>query len=170
MSNRFGDDDGLGPRRGDNKAHAQHAATLARTLMGLKPQVLDALEIDDDLKDDVRDATRITAHVARRREERRLAGSLRGEDLDAIETALATVTTNRAPASDARAFKRAEHWRAVLLDEGVKGIDAVLAEAPALDAKTLTPLIKRAQKEAQFGSPKGAKKQLFRALIAALGD
>jgi hypothetical protein len=58
----------------------ERSARLARELMTLSGSALGALRLDDELREKVDRARPVTAHVARRRAERSLAGELRRAD------------------------------------------------------------------------------------------
>jgi len=59
----------------------------------------------------------VTAHVARRRAERTLAGDLRRIDLVALDARLAQVQTT--DAAEPQQFHLAEQWRARMIEEGL---------------------------------------------------
>ncbi|HEY1552528.1 MAG TPA: ribosome biogenesis factor YjgA [Kofleriaceae bacterium] len=140
----------------------ERSAKLAAALMKLSDAKLKALEIEDHLRETIEDARRITSHIARRRAERSLAGSLRSEDLPALEAKLEALVEGNA--NDARSFQLAEQWRARLIEEG----SAAAAEMPGEAAKAaaadeeLPRLIAAAKRERDTGKPPGAARVLFR--------
>jgi ribosomal 50S subunit-associated protein YjgA (DUF615 family) len=138
------------------------SARLAHALMNLRPSALDALGLDEDLRDSVDRARAVTSPVARRRAERSLAGDLRRADLDDVERRLGGAES--AAADDARLFKLAETWRARLIDGGL----AAAAEFPGGADAELPALIDKARRERATGTPRGAARALFRHLLAAL--
>lgn len=138
------------------------SARLAHQLMGLRPSALDALGLDDDLRESVDRARAVTSPVARRRAERGLAGDLRRADLDDVERRLAGAESSAA--TDVRLFKLAETWRARLIEGGI----AAAAELPGGPDDQLPGLIEQAQRERTIGKPRGAARALFRHLLARL--
>lgn len=142
------------------------SARVARTLMELKEPALKKLALDDDLREAVDEARGVTSHIARRRAERALAGSLRNVDLADLETRIRDIESNNV---DVRKFHLAEHWRAKLIAEGT----AALAEFPAAEAaladEELPRLIDAARRERDTGKPPGAAKKLFRRVAELLG-
>ncbi len=139
---------------------------LARTLMQLTDAAVERLDIDDELREAVNRARSVSSNVARRREERRLAGVLRTGDLGALEAELSShEASGRA---DARLFKLAEAWRARLIDEGPPALEALQAELAGLAHERWTKLIEDAQAERVRGKPKGAATALFREVMSAL--
>ena len=144
---------------GDRAAHAAH------TLMLLPKAEVGRLELDDELLEAVDRARAVYSRVARRREERRLAKVLRSADFGHMEARL-TSLQDQAPA-DVRTFQRAEAWRTRLLEEDAAA-EAFHAEHPELDRKHWGQLINSAQRERDRGKPRGAKRALFREVIAVL--
>jgi ribosomal 50S subunit-associated protein YjgA (DUF615 family) len=76
-------------RRAQREA-GERSAWLARELMKLPASALGALDLDEDLREAVDRARAVTAHIARRRAERSLAGELRRADLGQLEARLAS--------------------------------------------------------------------------------
>jgi ribosomal 50S subunit-associated protein YjgA (DUF615 family) len=120
------------------------------------------LGLDEDLRVAVDRARAVTAHVARRRAERTLAGDLRRIDLVALAARLAQVQTTGA--AEPQQFHLAEQWRARMLEEGL----AAAAEFPGGVTEPLPQLIAWAQRERLTGKPPGAARALFRHIAAVL--
>ncbi len=148
--------------RGKQRAAGDRSAQLAAELMKLPEPVLAKLEVDDDLREKIERARAVTAHIARRRAERTLAGELRRYDLAEIAQALAKAegTKNAGVAQ----FHLAEKWRARLLDEG----PVALAAFPGGGDDKLAALIDAAQRERATGLPRGASRALFRHVVELL--
>lgn len=149
--------------RRQQRSAGENSARLAKALMALPASALPKLELDEDLRASVDRARAVTAHGARRRAERSLAGDLRrADDLRDLESRLTSVQETGLAAP--RLFKLAETWRARLIDEG----DAAAAEFPGGDRHALPPLIHQARRERDTGKPRGASRALFRHVFAAL--
>ena len=148
-------------RRQQRKA-GDRSARLANALMKLSVSALGKLELDEDLRASVDRARAVTAHVARRRAERTLAGDLRRIDLVALDARLAQVQTTGA--AEPQQFRLAEQWRARLIEGGL----AAAAEFPGGVTEPLPQLIASAQRERATGRPPGAARALFRHIIARL--
>ena len=134
------------------------SSELARTLMQMKPAALAKLQLDEELRETIDRARAIPSQNARRRAERALAGELRRVDLAEIATQIANIEATGA--AETKPFHLAEQWRTRLLED-----DKALAEFPG----TIDPvLIARARAERDTGKPPGAKRALFRAIVAAL--
>ncbi len=145
--------------------HGKHSQELARKLMNLLEAKLDELVLDEHLMEEIKDSRRHTAPAARRREERRLGGVLRGYDLDEVEAALTAVTAEERAA--AAAFKRAERWRERLIVED----DALVAFAEETGVTVdegWRSAVDDARHEKRHGKPRGAAKALFKKVSAAL--
>lgn len=152
--------------RGQTKKAGDRSATLARQLMKLADPAVKKLELDDDLRDELATARKVTSPIARRRAERTLAGALRRHDLVALADQLAKIERGD---SDVHQFHLAEQWRARLIEE-VSALAAFAADFPGSADDTWPRLIDAARRERDTGRPPGAGRALFRVVIAALRD
>jgi ribosome-associated protein len=160
-----GDDEGESRRQVARRAQRQageRSARLAHTLMKLPASALGKLGLDEDLREVADRARAVTAHVARRRAERGLAGELRRVDLVELEARLARVQTTGA--AEPQTFHLAEKWRALMIEGGV----AAVADFPGGAKDPLPRLIEEAQRERATGRPPGAARALFRHVAAVL--
>jgi ribosome-associated protein len=148
--------------RSKQRKAGDRSAKLAHQLMQLGAPALKKLELDDDLREAIDRARSVTAHIARRRAERTLAGELRRFDLVALAATLARV--HEAGQLDTRDLHLAEHWRARLIEEGL----AAAAEFPGGADEELPRLIDAARRERDTGRPPGAARALFRHVVEAL--
>lgn len=141
----------------------ERSADLAHLLLELPDAAVQRLQLDDELREAVERARSTRPRVARRREERRLAGVLRGVDLDALQALL-----DRRQVDDgvgARLFQLAERWRARLIDEGPA---AFCEQFPSADAARMAQGVADARREQTSGRPRGAQRALFREVMAVL--
>ncbi len=163
------DDEGASRRQLAKKAQktaGDRSARLARELMKVPKTTLDRLGLDEDLRAVLDRARGVTALVARRREERGVAGALRAVDLRALAQRLASV--QETGAAEPRQFQRAEAWRARLIAEADLAAAAFVAEHPQATVAALLPLIAKARSERDTGKPPGAARALFRHVVAAM--
>lgn len=155
-------------RRQRHEAGARSAAA-AHGLMELPEAAFKRLELEAELREEAAHSRTITSNVARRREERRLAGILRGRELEQVESELSKVEGQGR--ADALQFKRAEDWRERLLDAEANSVeDAVavfLSEVGGVDADALRRQVQDARRQV-FSGRRGAAKELFRQVVAAL--
>jgi ribosome-associated protein len=142
------------------------SSRMAHALMQLPEAALRGLGLDGDLREAVDRARAVTSHVARRREERRLAGVLRQVDADDLETRLSNL--QQGSRADARQYQLAESWRARLIEEDAPAAEAFLARFARTDRAALAKLVEEARRERATGRPRGAGRALFRLVIAAL--
>jgi ribosome-associated protein len=148
--------------RSKTKRAGDRSAKIARTLMELKDHQLAKLDLDEDLRADVKRARAVTSHIARRRAERTLAGDLRKYEIGEVDEQLARL--EEGGNSDARMLHLAEQWRARLIAEGM----AAAADLPGAADDELPRLIAAAQRERDTGKPPGAARALFRYVVARL--
>lgn len=148
--------------RGKRRKAGDRSARLATALMKLPAPALKKLELDEELRETIERARAVTAHIARRRAERTLAGELRRFDLPELDDQLARI--DEAGSTDAQQFHLAETWRARLLEGGV----AAAATFPGGVGDELPRLIDAAQRERATGRPPGAARALFRHIATAL--
>lgn len=149
--------------RSKQRRAGDRSAALANTLMKLPDSTVKKLELDEDVREAIARARSVTAHIARRRAERTLAGDLRRFDnIGELEEQIARVeeTGN----ADVRQFHLAEQWRARLIEEGA----AALSEFPGGGDDELPRLIDAAQRERATGRPPGAARALFRHVVQLL--
>jgi len=162
-----GDDSGESRRQMARRAQREagdRSARLAHTLMKLPAWQLGNLRLDEDLREAVDRARAVTAHGARRRAERGLAGELRRVELAELEAMVATVQAKGAV--EPQKFHLAEQWRARMIEGGI----AAAAEFPGGAVEPLPGLIEQAQRERATGRPPGAARALFRHIAAVLNQ
>ena len=148
--------------RSKTKRAGDRSAKVALQLMKLKDHQLAKLDIEDELREEIETARRVTSLIARRRAERTLAGELRHVDREVREDKLAKLDQH--DAGDVRKMHEPERWRARLIEEGV----AAAAELPGGHDDELPRLIHAAQRERDTGRPPGAARALFRYVMARL--
>lgn len=147
------------PTRSEIRGRGERSARLARDLMQMKDNALAQIPLDEDLREEILHARSISSPIARRREERRLAGVLRDDDVEAIEEALSGQRDRDREA--AAGFTRVERWRDRLVSGDDGDVDAFVTEH-APDPAALRELVDEARREKATGRPRGAGKRLFR--------
>jgi ribosome-associated protein len=157
--------DYLGPSRSEQRRAALDVLALGEKLVALSEAQLAKLPIPDDLLPHIRDAKRITSHVAHKRQLAFLAKQMRREDdeaLDAIRDALDA--GGDAARRETAALHRVETWRERLLADGDAALAELLAEHPAADRQHLRQLVRNAIDERNRNKPPHAFRELFREL------
>jgi len=131
--------------------------------MELSPHILKKLELEEEMQEVVDRARKVTAHVARRRAERTLAGELRKFDLTELAAKLANA--GKQSDEDVRKFHLAEQWRAKLIEGGME----VAGDLPgSAEDEELPRLVDAARREKTTGKPPGAARALFRHVVGML--
>lgn len=152
-------------RQSRNQA-ARRSAALAHALMGLADQQIKGLELEDGQREAIDRARSVPGHGSRRREERRLAGELRQTDPTALEAQLAALQDKGG--SEERLFRRAETWRARMIEEGPTAAAVFHAEFGVLEPKRWPSLVGDAQRHRASGQPTHGARNLFRAIMIVL--
>lgn len=146
----------------EKREAGDRSSRVARQLMELAETSLAKLDLDEDLRDEIVRARKVTQQIARRRAERTLAGYLRGVDIADLQQRMANVEATGS--ADPRLFHAAEKWRARLLEEGSKAAE----EFPGGNVDPLPLLIQNARRERDTGKPPGAARALFRHVMTVL--
>lgn len=151
--------------------------SLGEALMTLPDARIDAIGLDESLREAVRTAQRTKSHEGRRRQIQYLGKLMRrAQDAGGIEPIREAVASFQlGHAKDALALHEAERWRAELLarDDALTRWTAV---HPRSDLQQLRSLIRSARKEAVPAPPGGAARhgrayrELFQQLRGALAE
>lgn len=160
----------LDASRSQQRREALDVLALAELLTGLPEGQLAKLPIPEDVLPHLRDARRITSHIARKRQIAFLAKQMRREDdaaLDAIRDALdANSEGSRRQVAE---MHRAEDLRLRLLEGGDEALAAFIAEHPAANRQRLRQLVRNAKDDAARNKPPRAFRELYREILALLG-
>ena len=160
----------LAPSRSQERRDALEVLTLGERLAGLTDAQLAKLPLPDDLLPHVREARRITSHIARKRQLAFLAKQMRRQDdetLDAIRDALDE--KGEAARLETAAMHRAETWRERLLDEGDAALSELLDAHPGADRQQLRQLVRSALDERRKNKPPRAYRELYRTIRELVG-
>ena len=149
-------------KKREKREAGDRSARVAHQLMELPESSLDKLDVDEETREAIDEARRVTAQIARRRAERTLAGHLRHVDIADLQRRMANV--EETGSADPRLFHAAERWRTRLIDEG----SAAAAEFPGGFVDPLPQLIQNARRERETGKPPGAQRALFRHVMSVL--
>lgn len=146
----------------EKREAGDRSARVARQLMDLSDATFARLDLDDDTRDEIATARKVSSPIARRRAERSLAGYLRGIDIADLQQRMANVEATGS--ADPRLFHAAERWRTRLIEEGSAAAD----EFPGGNVDPLPTLIQNARRERDTGKPPGAARALFRHVMSVL--
>lgn len=159
----------LSASRSQERRDALEVLALGERLAGLTEAQLAKLPVPEDLLPHVREARRITSHIARKRQLAFLAKQMRREDdetLDAIRDALEE--KGEAARQETAAMHRAEAWRERLLEEGDAALSELVDAHPDADRQQLRQLVRSALDERKRDKPPRAYRELYRAIRALL--
>jgi len=154
------------PSRSARRRGALDVLTFARRLSELPPARLDALELPEDIRDELAEVQRTPSHIAHKRQLAHLAKLMRAHDEEDFAAARAALANDRAAgAREAAALHRIESLRATLLGEnGDAALTDFIAMHPQADRQHLRALIRQARRERAVGQPPRAQRELFRCL------
>ena len=154
-------EDDLAPSKSQLKREAHALQDLGRTLVELPEARLNALPLDDKLRDAVMLARRIHARSGRKRQLQYIGKLLRNGEPEPIIDAIETF--KQEDKRSARAFHQLEDWRERFIHEGDDAVGDWLAQSPETDRQHLRQLIRQAQKDYKDNKTKGPR-ALFRFL------
>ncbi|WP_049621782.1 ribosome biogenesis factor YjgA [Frateuria defendens] len=159
-------DHDYGPSRSQQRRDALAVLTLASQLVELAPSKLAKIELPEDVREEIANVRRITAHIARKRQLAFLAKLMRKHGEDAFDAARAALGENRElQRREAAALHRLEALRERLLEDE-EALSGVIAQYPQVDRQHLRSLVRQARSERAGGKPARAYRELFQTLKA----
>lgn len=154
------------PSRSEQRRAALDVLELGEQLVALSAAQLARLPVPEDLLPHIREAQRITAHIAHKRQLAFLAKQMRKLDagvLDAIRDAMRK--DGEAARRETALLHRAEALREALLgDDGDAALTGLLAAHPGADRQKLRQLVRNVREERAKNKPPRAFRELFREL------
>lgn len=153
------------PSKSQRKRDMTALQALGERLTELPASQLEALPLDEDLRDAVLLARRISSHEGRRRQMQLIGKLMRNIDAAPIAAAIGAVDDQRR--SDARSHLIVEQWRDSLLGDDAN-LPAFCERFDTADAAKLKALIARARHERSHELPPRAGRELFRRLREAI--
>lgn len=134
---------------------------LGTQLVALSADRLKKINLPENLRSAVREAQRITAHGAHRRQLQYIGKLMRDVDAEPIQAALDEVNGVSAAAT-ARMHKLERLRERLLVDEAVLG--EITRDYPAADLQRLRQLRRNALKEQELNKPPRAFREIYREL------
>ena len=156
---RFGGAKRRSPEQDPAQAGNDALQPLGEELLRLNPAQLARLGLPESLRDALRQASRITAHEARRRHLQYIGKLMRQVDPEPLRRALEDV--NGVSRTAVALMHRAERTRDRLLDDDAALTD-FLSEHPQADAQQLRAMIRAARREHSAGAPPKHARELYR--------
>jgi ribosome-associated protein len=140
--------------------------SLGARLVDLPESQIAELPMEENLREAVLEAKRITSHEAKRRQMQYVGRLMREIDPAPLRERLEAMTGHSAQA--AARHRRLETWRERLLADD-EALTAFAAEHPGADLQALRTLIRNTRKEQKEARPPRAFRELFR-LIKECSD
>lgn len=135
------------PSRTDLKRESAELQKLGESLLTLRADLMQRLQLPEKLLEALADARRITNFEGKRRQMQYLGKLMRGLDEDALQAIRDALDEQRqGSASEALALHRAEQWRDKLI-ESDEALREWLAAYPETDTQQLRALIRQARKD-----------------------
>jgi ribosome-associated protein len=153
------------PSKSARKREQLELQQLGERLIGLSADELQALPIDERLRDAVLAASKIRAHGALRRQKQLIGKLMRGNDPEPIRHALAARESDDRLAK--RVFADAERWRDRITAGGDEAIREFCEQTGAAPVP-LAELLGRVRTAPGERAEKGLRRQLFRSIHDAL--
>ena len=170
-----GRDEETGEFRDDSRSQQRREAlevlSLGQQLVALTDAQLARLPVPEPLLPHIREARRITSHIAHKRQLAFLAKQMRREDdatLEAIRDALDE--KGDAARREVAAMHRVEAWRDRLLADGDEALAELLDLYPDADRQGLRQLVRNTLEERKRNKPPRAFRELFRHLRVMMLD
>lgn len=136
------------PSRTDLKRESAELQKLGESLLALRADLMQRLQLPGKLLEALAQAKRITNFEGKRRQMQFVGKLMRGLDEDALQAIRDALDEQRqGSASEALALHRAEQWRGKLI-ESDEALQEWLAAYPETDTQQLRALIRQARKDA----------------------
>jgi ribosome-associated protein len=149
-------------KRRNARVAAEESEALLERLMELKPDQLDHVPLEPELREDLDEILSKRADSGRRRLMRNLAGLLRDADREPLIEALKRIEAGKG-VEDAR-FHGLERLRGVLLEGGDAAVEEYLSQHPRADRARIFELVRKARDERAEKKPPRAFREIFRVL------
>ncbi|CAM3910983.1 UPF0307 protein [Pseudomonas reidholzensis] len=133
---------------------------LGERLTTLKADTLARLPLTDPLRKALADASKHTAHIARKRHMSFVGKLMRDQDVDAINAVIEQLDSSTRQYNER--FHGLERWRDRLVDGNDEDLERFVQEYPETDRQHLRSLIRHAQHEKARDKPPAASRKIFK--------
>ncbi|HET6432297.1 ribosome biogenesis factor YjgA [Dyella sp.] len=168
------DDAEYGPSRTQQRRDAKAVLAFAIQLVEMQPAKLARIELPDDVREEVANVRRITAHIARKRQLGFLAKVMRRHDDAEFAAAHAALGDNRDKLrQETAAMHRMESMRERLIaeDSSDDALAELITHHPEVDRQHLRSLIRQARVEKNVpNKPPKAYREIFQLLKELQAD
>jgi ribosome-associated protein len=157
------DEEFSGPSKSAVKRQMTALQELGESLTQLTTKQLANVPIDDErLIEAVLEVQRISSNNARKRHMQFIGKLMRDADSEAISAALDAMYRQKQASNDK--FQELEALRDDILEQGLAGIEQVMARWPHADRQQLRQLVLKHQREIKNNKPPAASRKLFKYL------
>lgn len=155
-----------GPTRTQQRRDALAVLELAGQLVELPASRLAKLDLPDDVRREIDNTRKITAHIARKRQLGFLAKVMRRHENEVFDGVRAALGENRErQRQETAAMHRLEATRDRLLAEtDDSALSELIARHPQIDRQHLRSLIRQARTEKEANKPPRAYREIFQLL------
>ncbi|SFS19652.1 ribosome-associated protein [Dyella sp. OK004] len=155
-----------GPTRTQQRRDALAVLELANQLVELPASRLAKLDLPDDVRREIDNTRKITAHIARKRQLGFLAKVMRRHENEVFDGVRAALGENRErQRQETAAMHRLEATRDRLLaDNDDNTLSELIAKHPQIDRQHLRSLIRQARTEKEANKPPRAYREIFQLL------
>ncbi|HEY0198820.1 MAG TPA: ribosome biogenesis factor YjgA [Rhodanobacter sp.] len=160
------DEEDYGPSRTQQRREALAVLALAHQLIELQPSRLAKLDLPDDVRTEIDNTRRITAHIARKRQMAFLAKVMRRYGEEDFAAVRAELGENREKQrQETAAMHRLEAMRDRLIAEDEGALSELITEHPQVDRQHLRSLVRQARIEKETpNKPPRAYREIFQLL------
>ena len=162
------DDTDYGPSRTQQRRDALAVLAFATQLVEMQPAKLAKIDLPDDVREEIANVRRISAHIARKRQLGFLAKIMRRHDdatFDAVRAALGVNREKQRQETAAMHRMEALRERLIAEDSSDDALAELIARQPELDRQHLRSLIRQARIEkAAPTKPPRAYREIFQLL------
>ena len=152
----------LPPSKSQVKRDCDALQKIGEDLIALKNSELDGMVLPEELDMAIRDARKLKSRSGLKRQRQYIGKVMRIIDHEDVERQLNKIKHKHD--TNTAAFKKVEHWRDRLLDDGHDAVTEVINIYPNIDRQHINQLVRQAAQEKQKEKPPTAARKLFKYL------
>lgn len=141
------------------KREMEELQKLGEKLLGLKPDVLEKMDLSDRLRAAIDESKRITQNEAKRRHLQFIGKLMRDVDVDEIREVIER--QDAGSQAHAKHFHQLEGWRDGLIDHD-KNLDTYLEAYPEADRQHVRQLVRNVRREIEQNKAPTSARKLFK--------
>ena len=152
----------LPPSKSQVKRECDALQKIGEDLIALKNSELDGMVLPEELDIAIRDARKLKSRSGLKRQRQYIGKVMRIIDHEDVERQLNKIKHKHD--TNTAAFKKVEHWRDRLLDDGHAAVTEVINVYPNIDRQHINQLVRQAALEKKHEKPPAAARKLFKYL------